>query len=306
MSRRGALLGGVAAALAGMAVPASFAASVPARSDGQIVTLDWALAATLMEMGLQPVGVPAPRWYDRIVVEPALPDDVVDVGLLFTPNFELLQQMAPGLILIGPGLRSAEPMLRRIAPVAMFALAAPGPKPYGRAEEQTLALADQLGRRAAGERFIADVADQLAAARRHLAGRQRRPLCVASLVDDRHVRIFGGDGLFHDVLDRLGLIDAGAELVPHGEAATLGLTQLAGLPDVELLCVAAPGAAAAGMALMESPIWQAMPFARRGRVSFIPSVSTASALPGALRFARLVQEAFATAKLGRSPESSRE
>src|SRR5690606_7973612 len=85
----------VLAALAGLALlPA--AAPIPAR---RIVALDWGLAETLIAIGQPPVGVPETRTYADWVISPALPTGTADVGLRVEPNLEILQQLAPDLIL---------------------------------------------------------------------------------------------------------------------------------------------------------------------------------------------------------------
>jgi iron-chelate-transporting ATPase len=68
----------------------------------RLAVLDWGLAETCLALGCVPVGVPAPAWYDRYAVEPPMPPGVADVGLLFTPNFEVLQDLALDAVVIPP------------------------------------------------------------------------------------------------------------------------------------------------------------------------------------------------------------
>ncbi|MDF1747534.1 MAG: iron-siderophore ABC transporter substrate-binding protein, partial [Alphaproteobacteria bacterium] len=91
----------------------------------RLVVLDWGLVETVLALGVVPLGVPAPDWYDRYVGEAEMPPDVSDVGLLFAPNFEMIQMLAPARILITPGLTGAKSMLGRIAPTDIISIYRP-------------------------------------------------------------------------------------------------------------------------------------------------------------------------------------
>ncbi len=56
----------------------------------------------LLSLGVAPVGLPAPAWYTSGIVELPLPSGVVDVGLLFQPNYDLLYELRPDLIVVTP------------------------------------------------------------------------------------------------------------------------------------------------------------------------------------------------------------
>ncbi|WP_159107460.1 ABC transporter substrate-binding protein, partial [Azospirillum sp. B506] len=186
MSRRRLLggafaLGGGGEWTGGLGARAAQAASPPRR----VAVLDWGLAASCVALGCVPVGVPAPSWCTRYVGYPALPAGVVDVGLLFTPNFELLQELKPDAILIPPGLDVMRGPLERVAPVFAVALDRPGAAVLERAGSETRRLAALLGLEAAAEALAARAEAALEKAAHRLAPLADRPVWLVNILDQR-------------------------------------------------------------------------------------------------------------------------
>ncbi len=279
--RRGLFLVGLAAALP-RGRPTR--AAVPRR----LAVLDWGLAQTCLALGLVPAGVPAPRWYDRTAIEPPMPAAVPDLGLLFTPNFELLQELAPDAILIPPALGLLHPQLSHIAPVITGALWQPGGDAYALAQSGTLRLAETLGLQAEAAALVARTEAALAEARAIVAG--DRPCYLATLLDARNVNLYGAASLADAVLRRLGRRNAWAgAATTRAEFATLGLAALAGEPTARLLHLDS-GAGSPMAAVRHSSLWQALPLVREGRVTSLPPVLGSGGLPSAARLARLLAE----------------
>ncbi len=259
----------------------------------RVAVLDWGLAETCLALGCVPAGVPAPPWYDRYAVEPPMPPGVPDVGLLFTPNLELLQELAPDAVLISPLLALLRGHLERIAPLIVASVYRPAPGAYDWAQAETRRLAERLGRAAAGAALEADCRATLAQARAALAGYDGRPLYVLSVLDAQHVNVFGRNSLHHDVLLRLGLRNAW-DGDTAGEFATLGIERLVQTPEARIIAIAAGGGDRLG-AVAASPLWQALPAVRAGRVLPVGPVLGSGGLPAARRFARLLASALAGA-----------
>ncbi|MBN3811090.1 iron-siderophore ABC transporter substrate-binding protein, partial [Paraburkholderia sp. Ac-20347] len=72
--------------------------SVPKR----VVVMDFGLTEMLLTLGVTPLATSVPDWYRRTNVAPPLPAGVIDIGLLYQPNFELLEQLRPDLLLLTP------------------------------------------------------------------------------------------------------------------------------------------------------------------------------------------------------------
>jgi ABC-type Fe3+-hydroxamate transport system substrate-binding protein len=291
MMRRRPLLGGLLASLAPLRLlhAEGFAAASQAGAPS-IAALDWGLAETLLSLGIVPVAVPAPSWYDRYVVDPALPGSVVDVGLLFSPNFELLRELSPDLILTTPGLQAAVPMLQRVAPVYSLNLFQAGPDTLAISEQATLALADRIGIRAEGDRLVGETRLVLAASRQQLSGRVNGPVLVASPLDDRHVSLFGANSLYGAVLRAVGLTNAASGI--GGEFVIAGLETLGGYADATVVLLETPAAPGMAKRLVSSRLWQTFPFVREGRLHLMAPVLGSGGLPAASRFARLLGEAL--------------
>ncbi|MBN8953678.1 MULTISPECIES: ABC transporter substrate-binding protein [unclassified Rhizobium] len=290
ISRR-ALLAGIAASWAG-GFPLK-AAALPGPSAGpvsRIAALDWGIAATLVSLGVVPVGVPAPAWYARYVVDPVLPDSVVDVGLLFTPNFELLQALAPQLIVATPMLQQAAPMLQRIAPVYGTTLFQPAPDVLEIAEKATLGLADRIGAADAGKRLVDATRGELAATTERLSGQASIPLLVASPLDNRHVSLFGPDSLYGGVLRRCGLTNADTTI--RGEFNIVGLEKLGAYGDATMILLDSPVMPGMAARLTENRLWRTFPFVRERRLHLLPAVLGSGGLPSAMRFSRLLTSAL--------------
>jgi iron complex transport system substrate-binding protein len=265
-------------------------AAVPQAGAPSIAALDWGLAETLLSLGIVPVAVPAPSWYDRYVVDPALPGSVIDVGLLFSPNFELLRELSPDLILTTPGLQAAVPMLQCVAPVYSLNLFQAGPDTLAISEQATLALADRIGIRAEGDRLVGETRLVLAASRQQLFGRVNGPVLVASPLDDRHVSLFGANSLYGAVLRAVGLTNAASGI--GGEFVIAGLETLGGYADATVVLLETPAAPGMAKRLVSSRLWQTFPFVREGHLHLMAPVLGSGGLPSASRFARLLGEAL--------------
>ncbi|MEW9612513.1 ABC transporter substrate-binding protein [Shinella sp. S4-D37] len=250
----------------------------------RIAALEHRIVETLIAIGLVPAAMQDPETYRRWVVEPFLPEGVVDLGTEAEPNVELLADLHPDLILT-PGERPDLDRLAMIAPLrALTMTSAPAVREYEHFRDLLLNLADFLGRPTFGHAAVAAVEADIAGARRRLAHRAGQPVFLVTFVDNRHVWVYGRSNLFQDVLDRVGLVNAWAG---EGTFDVVGIDRLADRWDAMLVFIEnnAPGVPAD---LAASPLWQALPFVRAGRVTGIASATPFGAFPTAGRFARLL------------------
>ncbi|WP_411906389.1 ABC transporter substrate-binding protein [Rhizobium mayense] len=290
ISRRAVLAGLASSWISGIPLKA---AGLPGTSNNatlRIAALDWGIAATLVSLGVTPVGVPAPAWYDRYVVDPSLPASVVDVGLLFTPNFELLQALAPELIVATPLLQQAAPMLQRIAPVYADLIFQPTPDVLDIAEKGTLGLAERIGVRAASDQLVASTRSEMTTTAQRLANQATRPLLIASPLDSRHVSLFGPNSLYGGVLRRCGLTNA--DMTIQGEFNIVGLEKLGSYSDATMILLDSPVVPRMAARMTETRLWRTFPFVRDGRLHILPAVLGSGGLPSASRFARLLADAL--------------
>ena len=253
----------------------------------RVVSLDWALAETMLAIGVTPVAVVAADDWAQLVVEPALPASVADLGLAQDVNFELIADLRPTLILTSPFLKNLEHTLRRIAPVVPLSVFDEGGAPLGQRRVVTLTLGDLLDRHLEAEQYLERAEQTFDAERTRLAALSPRPLLLLNFIDARHVRVYGGSSLYQNVLARLGLSNAWNRPTGYFGYATVGVEQLA--TDRDLHCIVFdPVPPDAGPTLRDSPLWSRLPFVRAGHVSFLPPTLMFGAMPAALRFARLL------------------
>ncbi|MCK2184304.1 iron-siderophore ABC transporter substrate-binding protein [Halomonas getboli] len=263
-------------------------AALPALADSpplktpRLATLDWTLAETLTALGTPPAAVGQTDAYRAWVGEPTLPDSVVDLGLRTQPNLELLADLAPDRILVTPMFANLAPRLEAIAPVDDLTLYTPGRDTWAEMRELTRRVADIVDRPEAATRLIEDTESRLDDLKARL-GADAPPLLIVQFMDARHVRVFGDNGLYQAVIDRLGLQNAWSGRTNAWGFSLVGLEALADL-DARLVVVE-PYPAGVREALADSGLWQRLVERSRGEPLILPPVWSFGALPSARRFA---------------------
>ena len=302
LARRRRLLQGAALGLgawAALGAPTARAATTPA-APHRVVTMNWELTETLLALGVTPVGVSLPDWYRNTVIEPPLPSSVADIGLLYQPNFDVLQMLHPDLFVITPGHAPAKASLQRLAPTLTLAAYMSSPTPYQALCDETAVLAARLQRPEHASALIEETARTAEAVRLRLGARPAliaAPVLVADLVDDRHLRVYGRGSLFDEMLAKLGVVNAAHPRSGQGTWATqagFALVPLQRLVEVQQasLLLVGPIAAPLRAALARNMIWQALPAVREKRVATLPVIAPYGGLISMQRFARAVDAAL--------------
>ncbi|MFM0317514.1 ABC transporter substrate-binding protein [Paraburkholderia nemoris] len=294
----------LAAAALGMTAAAHGATlDAASRAPRRIIVLNWDLTEMLLSLGVAPVGVPAPAWYVSSVVEPPLPRGVVDVGLLFQPNYDLLYELRPDLMVITPAHASVRASFERIATTLTLGAYTMDPQPYRAMRGEAMTLARHLGVEAKAEALLNATSGVLAQSRAALDAATPTggypAVYVAQLVDDRHLRVFGTGSMFDEILQTLGIRNAAVTALGRGSngsgmsgsAYIVELDRLAAAPDARILWVGsgAPGNMAG---LQRNPVWRQLPFSQAGRTATLPVISATGALISVQRFARAVANAM--------------
>ncbi|WP_230531516.1 iron-siderophore ABC transporter substrate-binding protein [Microvirga roseola] len=267
-----------------------------ARADphARIAVVDWALLETLLAIGAAPVAATELVQFRKIAVEPPVPPQVADLGLRGSPNYEMLLLSRPDLIVSSPWFAWAEGSLSRIAPVASYSIYEPGRPPFAPAEQVTNLLGERLGRPREAQDYVAATYREIERARQQLAAWTRRPVFLINLGDARHFRVFGPDSMFGDVLQRIGFENAWPRPTSYGAAAPIPLEALAQVPEATIVIISSTPPDAE-RTLADSPIWNAIPAVRAGRVVMLDPINPFGALPSARRFARLLTNALLAA-----------
>ncbi len=291
--RRDVLLGVAASLLAGHAGAAK-AAALPQR----IAAIDWAMLETSVALGVMPVAATELIQFRDDAVEPAIPSDIIDLGLRGSVNLELLHLVKPDLILISPFYTRHEAALSAIAPTMSLPFYVKGEPPFDKALAAVQALGERLGRTEQAASVTADILGTLDTMRRSLSRFADRPTYLVNVGDSRHVRIFGTDSMFGDVLSRLGLRNAWNDRSRFTFAAPVPIEQLAAQKDARIVIVSEIPVQSR-RDLRSSMIWNSLEPVREGRVLQLGNIAPYGGVTAGMRFARLFAEALQTEGAGR-------
>src|SRR5690606_26063384 len=234
--------------------------------------MDWAMLETLMVLGVTPIAATELIQFRKAAVEPVIPPQVVDLGLRGSPNFELLHLLKPDLILISPFYARHEASLARIAPTLSLPFYTPGEPPFEKSLAAVTELGRALGREAEASAVLAQCERDLARMRDALSGFGERPTYLVNVGDARHVRIFGADSMFGDMLSRLGLPNAWTDHSRFTFAAPVPIEDLAARDDARIVIVSDIPVEARSD-LCRSMIWKSLPAVQQGRVIMLDNIN---------------------------------
>jgi iron complex transport system substrate-binding protein len=224
------------------------------------------------------------------VNEPRLPESVIDIGLRTEPNLELLTLMKPSFLFWSAGYGPSEATMARIAPGRGFTFS-DGKKPLTMAKKSINDMAHFLNRESQAKQHLDDFDALIDSLKPRFAQRGDRPLLMVTLLDARHMLVFGKNCLFQAVLDSFGIRNAWDGEMTFWGSTTVGIDRLAAFRDVDVLCFD-HGNEREMQSLMATPLWQAMPFVRAQRFQRAPAVWFYGATLSAMHFARVLDNAL--------------
>ena len=273
---------------------ATVAANAPAfaQSAPRIVSLDYGLASTLLSLGIVPLAVSDLADWDKWVVEPAMPQSVVNLGSSWEVNFELLVALKPDIILTTPYLDELLPKLKQVSKVVRLEIYAPGIGPIlPAAIAATRKLAAAVDREVEAEGFLQRADAFFAECRARLATKSPPAVALVNFMDARHARIYASPGLYHNVLERIGVRNAWTEESNYWGFQTIAIEDLSRIADPDARLVAfEPIPSDVLPKIMQSPLWQSLPFARPGHLSILPPALMFGMVNEAVRFSRLLTD----------------
>lgn len=252
------------------------------------IVMNWGFTEMALSLGTVPVGVSAPEWYRRLYAAPVLPERVVDVGLLYQPNFETLRDLHPTLMVITPAHAMARAQLATISPLLMLDNNSKTPLVQAMKNLQQMAIA--LGQPARAQQLIEQANARFEQLRQRAEPFKATPLYLIHPIDALHVALFGHGSLFDDVLQRLGLRNA---------CTMAGGPEGAILTTLDRLATAAQGRAVLlpsypqsdDRVELNSRLWQSLAMLHQRNVVQMPTgLDPSGGLETAVRFAeRLVE-----------------
>ena len=277
---------------AGAIVPALGRASEVRAEPSRVAALDWGLASTAAAIGAGPAACGECDAYRRWVGEPALPPDVVELGLRTAPSLETLAALRPDLILINSLNESLRPLLERIAPVHANNLFGQDHAPVARAIGAARELGERLDRLSQAAAFVNDTEARLARARLRLLGHSGRPIVPIGLIDARHARFYGAGSLFADVMGRIGLVSGWSAPTNAWGFSLAGIDALAACRDMDLLLIE-PIPTDARRSMDQPGLWRSLVEVGRGRVIVAPPIWAFGDLSAAGRCADILTDLLA-------------
>ncbi|MFA3759697.1 Fe(3+)-hydroxamate ABC transporter substrate-binding protein FhuD [Yersinia sp. 2544 StPb PI] len=260
----------------------------------RVVTLEWLPTELLLALGVTPYGVADTHNYRLWVEDPELPASVIDVGQRTEPNLELLQQMAPSLILMSQGFGPSPEKLAPIAPSMSFAFNEEGSSPLAVGRNSLRTLGQRLGLETVAEQHIADFTHFMQVARQRLYHTSQAPLLMFTLLDTRHALVIGKGSLFQDVLDQLKIENAWQGETNLWGSSVVGIERLATIKQGRAICFD-HGNREMLQQVAGTPLWQSMSFVRQNQLRILPPVWFYGSTLSAMRFVRLLEQAWGNA-----------
>lgn len=254
----------------------------------RIVTFDWTVAETLMALEHPPVGVAQITDYQSWVSQPPLPSQTIDLGLRHQPSRELLLAVRPDLIVLTPMFATMAPELEHIAPVHMLVQGDSSAGTWEGLLHWTQQLGELTGKSAEAETLIQTTQEKIRMIKKNLPTCQ--PLLVMQLVDERHVRVYGGGSVYQQVLELLGLQNAWQGAVNRWGYRLVSLHELAHTQGQTIIIQ--PNPFGAWEKLQANSFWRQLPVVQSSPLLFEP-IWSLGGLPSALRFAELIVQSGA-------------
>lgn len=259
-----------------------------ASSAKRVVSLDLLPTELLLTLGISPLAVGNSQLYRRLVVEPELSPDILDLGPLTEPNAELLQSLQPDAILAAKWQAGALEPLKRIAPLIPLASITRDLPGVALALQLMEQIATLTGTQETALHWTARLKLELLAAAEQLAIRGRRPVYICRFAEDgRNVAFFGGYGLIGDVLERIGLENAWKGRVNASGVTSAGIDKLAENADARIIHFDRGRETRIAMERLQgTSLWKALPAVRAGRVTAMPVVYPNGGVYSAIRLAQ--------------------
>ncbi|MGU3494789.1 ABC transporter substrate-binding protein [Xanthobacteraceae bacterium A53D] len=263
-----------------------------ADSGPRVVALDLLIAEQLLTIGFAPQACANIPLYRRLVAVPAMPAGTVDVGPLQEPNRELLQYLAPDLI-IGMAWQSfRQEDLGRICEALWVPMAKAGVTPIPYIQQLLTMLAGRVSRAPEAAVRNGELDSALATARAALDGKVRRPVYFLRFMENgRHAAACGSRSMIGDAAVRMGLANAWSGRGNANGVAAIGIEELAGVPEAIIVHFDRGAETKRAMArLAGSAFWNALPAVQAGRVLSMPVIHPNGGVTSATRFARQTQD----------------
>ena len=194
------------------------------QSSLKVVSPDWGNTATLVAMGYPPLATGDIRVWDQWVGEPKLPNTVVDLGIRYQPNTELVAQLPVDMVVDNAFYQHARSIYGDNVPAESVTFIAKGKiANWSDYSEPTRQLGDIINHPQMAEAYINNSKVEIAQARKKFNQRypQAKEFAVVQFIDANNLRMYASNSLFQPALDQMG-----KQLVSKAEGNGWGLCRL--------------------------------------------------------------------------------
>ncbi|MCL7931666.1 ABC transporter substrate-binding protein [Halomonas llamarensis] len=255
---------------------------------GTIATLDHAVGETLFEILDSPVAMGSVSSYRKWVGENSIPKDLVNIGITYQPNKELLSKLDITSILIPLQFTYLEKSLSTIAPVKQLS-------PYNVSSisgwKKIINFTKEVGlysdRKNEAELMISEAEEELFEIRER-AGSISSPLLIVQFLGKKHVRVYADNSMPGIVLDRLGLQNAWKGKSNRWGFSIVSISELFDYDDHLVIIDTShlTGQKILQEGVMLSDIWSRLPSVQKNNFTLLNAdFWVFGALPSAIRFA---------------------
>lgn len=228
-----------------------------------IVSPDWGNAATLTAMGYPPIATGDIRVWDQWVRDPELPDTVVDLGIRYQPNVELVAQLPVDMVVDNFFYQHSRSLYGEGVAAESITFAANGKiAKWSDYSEPTRELGEVINEPQLAETYIANSRKDIIEAGKVLQNHypEVNKYAVVQFVDSNNLRMYVANSLFQPALNEMG-----KQLVSIAEGNEWGfvpitLADLAKLDTEVCLLVVQPLSPLTQSEVENSLIWQRLDY----------------------------------------------
>lgn len=263
------------------------------RGGARCISLDITATHICRSAGVTLVGAASASSFRNGKADLTLSEEVIDVGLPPEPNLELIESLAPDLIVSAWPAAQDSP-LRTLAHFVTLDVLNDHPDRYSEVCRSIAQLGKIAGTSTVASQAIAE-ADALISRRAGKIGLPGMSLYLVNLNQDGvNVLAYGRHSLMDSVLHRLGLENAWTTSDEIWGWIKTGPEALAQRPDAMIVHIEQywQGAGLAMHRLTQSAVWNALPQVRENRVLSLPPIDIFGGLPTVERFSNLVCDAL--------------
>lgn len=235
-----------------------------------------------------PVGMAQISDYHQWVGSPRVPTSTHEIGLRSQPSMELMTALNPDEIVLTPMFSMMAERLQQIAPVKTLSLYGLTTNHWHDIEEMTKTLGELTNKTVEAHALVEGTRALMQSIRSRLKACQ--PILVLQLVDEKHVRVYGGSSLYQQVFNQLGITNAWTGPVNRWGYRVIGLHELASVSGQ--LIVMPPFPLGAWERVQRNPLWRRLPAVKTNPPLLMPAIWSLGGLPSAQRFANLLEKSM--------------